>query len=112
MKFTYAGSQFQLEFERKYKLIVIRSRVDGEPCVENKRSKYPFTTARLLSLGATKECQPIITSQVSVGCAPFDKFSYEEGRKQALRKLTQQIESKELRRAIWTAYQTRANKDN
>lgn len=110
MKFTYAGSQFQLEFERKYSNVEIRRRTQsGAEGIIVQRSQFPYTSVRLLSLNPLGT-KPTEVANARVGCAPTDKFSNEEGRRQALRKLTDTVEGKELRAIIWKTYLSRRGK--
>jgi hypothetical protein len=107
MKFEYAGSQFQLEFERKFKIVSIRRRINKITDVtETQRSNFPYTTARLI--GVHTPAAPVVIAQASVGCCPTDKFSNEEGRRQALRKLTKLVEGKQFRAKLWETYNKRS----
>lgn len=115
MKFDFAGSQFQIEFQRSVQDVTLTRRVkreaeDGSIEVVTdhtvQKSQHPYTTARLSATGPLGTA-PQVLIEASVGCAPSDKYSVAEGRVQALRKLTKAVPEKELRKAIWQAYSER-----
>ncbi len=106
MRFQHQGKLYRLEFERQYRnLKITRNGVTKEV-----RSKYPYTTAKLLQLRVGEE--PLIVGKATVGCCPTDAYSNELGRRQALRQLTFALAkrdktSKDLRTAFWNAYLNR-----
>lgn len=120
MRFTFAGSQYQLEFQRAHRDVELRRRVkevDAETGevkdvdqVIVQPSTYPYTTARLELL---QDGKTTTVAEASVGCAVIDKYSVREGRVQALRRLTDRhtgVQDKALRKAIWQAYEQRATR--
>lgn len=102
MRFQFAGDTYSLEFSRQHRTVSVTR--NGK--VERVRSKYPFTTASLESVGKLGTKSVVIASH-TVGCAPTDKYSNAEGRLAALRGLTDKIDSKGLRTAMWQAYVNR-----
>ena len=100
MKFQFAGTTYFLEFQRDHKKVKLHRQGKSEEI----RSKYPYTTARLLV--AKEGEKPGLIDEAVVGCSPTDPYSNESGRVMALRALTKPF-SKELRRAVWQAYQLR-----
>jgi len=100
MKFDFAGTTYFLEFQRNHRTVKF-NRQGTQHII---KSKYPYTTVRLLV--AKPGEKPGLIEEATVGCCPADPYSNELGRIMALRKLTKPF-SKELRRAVWQAYQAR-----
>lgn len=106
MRFTYAASQFELEFKRKKEEITLQRRdKDGQVILTIQESTHPYTTAVLYE--SNLNMTPKVLHMAIVGCAPGDKYSVKQGRIEALRKLTRKIEDKGLRKAVWEAYAKR-----
>lgn len=111
MRFDFAGSQFQIEFQRTKKDVVITRRIKDQQTGDIittdtiQPSQHPYTIVRLTETKPGVE--PHVLVEASVGCAPMDRFSVSEGRVQALRKLTRAVPDKAFRKAIWEAYSLR-----
>lgn len=121
MRFEYEGKTYTIEFQRSHRLVQIGyDEKTGQDLFAN--SLYPYTTVNLyrhekLELdGITViKLEPFRT--YTVGCAQFDNYSAEEGRKGALRMLcygnsldlpgTSKAERKGLKTAIWKTYLNR-----
>jgi len=102
MRFEYEGHTHFLEFQRQYKDVPVVRR--GVTKVE--RSKYPYTTARVLRASDEAGKKPTELFSSTVGCLTTDKFSNEAGRIAALRSLTSNLPLK-LRVAVWQVYNDR-----
>jgi hypothetical protein len=112
MRFSHQGCEYLIEFERTWS--VPRGSIYGV--------KRPFTTAKIFKItGPAKEDRQVIRSY-TVSWNPYDRFSYEEGRKAALTMAMYDalIErstggapllgtpcTREFRTAAWKAYHTR-----
>lgn len=111
MQFQFEGKTYRLEFQRDQKEIPLVRK--GR--VEKIKSKYPYTTVRLLEI--EKDRLPKMVESAQVGCAPFDNYTNERGRLEALRALTKRIykskdldvlEPIELVRIMWQTYTERS----
>ena len=102
MKFEYEGSTYRIEFQRDKKKLHRPGIVDGA------ESTYPYTTARLLKHFKDDVMEGYETiAHAQVGCWHKEaKFTLEQGRVEALRKLTKEL-PKDLRREVWKAYHER-----
>lgn len=108
MKFDFDGQRYLLEFQRDKK--TIRTVRHGN--VKTVQSKYPYTTARLITISKTSVLEtrnPI--AEASVGCTPTDSYSNEKGRLYALRALSAVLRRAKmdvgLTAALWQAYMNR-----
>lgn len=97
MQFEWNGRPYVLEFERQYR--------------EGFKTRYPYTTARVLEIINPQETK--VVREYSVGCHFKDQFTYEDGRRAALRmalfddpraKKNPMALDKGLKTAAWDAY--------
>ena len=110
MKFSYANTNFVIEFERQNKV----------PEGSNVQRPRPYTTAKLLKITGPGKLDREIVREYTVGCNHRDQFSYDAGRKYALTLALYDAPTKgggapimgtpltkEFRTAVWDAYHGR-----
>jgi hypothetical protein len=106
LRFEYEGEPYAIEFSREHRKVpVVISQNYDHKVVDRVDSKYPYTTARVVSI-TRNGTRGTVLYTATTGCATVDKFTLERGRIVALRKLTKKV-SKAFRKAIWTCYQDR-----
>lgn len=108
MKFSYAASDYSLEFRRQKKQVSITRRdIAGNKFTVSRESRYPYTTVTLYESRLNMLPTPIYSA--TVGCLATDRYSPEQGRIHALRALYKKIKpiSPELGKKIWEAYRNR-----
>lgn len=98
MNFAYENRRYRIEFQRDKK----RLQRPGTPEV----SRFPYTTARLLEFDEVAKEYKVVAS-ASVGCWHKEpRFTREEGRLKALRKLTDKLPT-DLKPRLWETYHNR-----
>jgi hypothetical protein len=107
MRFTFAGRDYELTFERRKQPVVYYTKGVSHTI----QSTYPFTTVAIFE--QTKQGQ-ILVSEATVGCLHTDRYNPEQGRLWALKSLNGKLKrnnwSVEFRRAVWQAYIDRNKK--
>ena len=106
MKFDYDGATYTIEFTRNYRLIPNPNKEAGAPA--KILTSYPDTSVLLWKRVGTEP--GTLFSMATVGAYLHDKFSHEEGRRAALRKMskgTTPVLDKDLKRAMWKCYMER-----
>lgn len=97
MEFRYKDKVFQIDFERQYR--------------EGVKTRYPYTTATVNEIIGPQRTRVVRT--YSVGCHHTDRFSFEEGRKAALKMAlfddprapkNSMALDKEFKRVCWDSY--------
>ena len=108
MRFTLEGKQYALDFERQHRRVTTRDSLEHNVRYSI-RSMYPDTIVTLLHIveGQRPEHWPVV-ARASVGCFAHDKFTKEDGRKQALKKLMPLVHLT-MRKLIWDCYLSRRN---
>jgi len=91
MKFTYEGSTYLIEFERKKH----KRKLGG-------LTTFPDTTVRIL-VSRPNRLPGELYRTATVGCSIHDKFSLERGRLAALRLVSMTLD-KDFKKALWTNY--------
>jgi hypothetical protein len=114
MRFTFENQDYYLEFQRQHKNVKLTRRFKDASGQEHRvvkevKSRFPYTTARLLQRIVGLE-KPALIHEYTVGCVPADKYSHEKGRLEALRGLTDKIVTVGLKKALWDAYNGRIPK--
>lgn len=117
--FVYDGKSFKLSFERVYKDVTLirKAKVKGpdgklvwQQTEEKVKSQYPYTTVKLIAL-PTGNVAPVIFEKATVGCLPSDTYSHENGRRWALRELSNKLRKlgapSTMTAAMWEAYLNR-----
>jgi hypothetical protein len=112
MRFVFRGHTYALEFSRNRTLITTYKK--GKEVEQ--LSKYPSTTATIYRLDPKEvglKNAEVIASE-TVGCNVKDRFDYEVGRRNALRKtlaVATRLErvTKDFRTVMWAVYFNRSN---
>lgn len=111
MRFVVDDQEYRIEFERKYKLIIVRYDYDPVKDQHNpvyERAKFPYTTANIFKVVNGKD---ILFRTYTVGAHFKERFTLESGRVNALRMITKGNSlSKAFKKALWDAYHERVTK--
>lgn len=106
MRFYYLDREYSLEFCRERTKVKVRDEY-MKNVFRLELSKYPFTEAVIREVDPKQAPKYwTIYKFAKVGCLPSDYFSLEDGRLQALKRLTIMI-PREMRGPLWNAYHSR-----
>lgn len=106
MRFEFEGNTYEIAFRRYRQLLPVTNTLDSK-VIETRLSTHPFTE---VSLNFVRDFVPARDwknyKKASVGCMLGDRFTKENGRLNALKKLSKII-PKSMRGPMWTAYMER-----
>lgn len=106
IKFEHENVVYAVEFMRDHRRVRVADKLT--PGVfRMEKSREPFTTASVVvPKDGVRAHDWEVYKQATVGVAKGDRFSYEDGRMYALKKLTPLL-PKEMRTKMWEAYMSR-----